>query len=364
MTADAVGGVWRYALDLARGLEGAGVRTTLALAGPEPFPAQAAEAADVPRLDLVAPGLPLDWTAAEPQAVEAAGATLADLAQTVGCDLVHLNSPAFAAGARFPVPVLGVAHSCVASWWRTVRGQAPWPEDFGWRTALVSRGYARCGLVAAPTRAFAGTTARLYGLERVETVPNGRRPMAAAPSAEAPDGPFVFTAGRLWDEGKNLAALDAAAARLDLPVYAAGPLEAPHGERRGFGHLRPLGVLGEAEVSAWCAARPVFASTALYEPFGLAVLEAAQAGCPLVLSDIATFRELWDGAAVFVDPHDGQALADVLARLAADPAARRRWGEAARARAGRYSIEAMTAGALALYARLAPDVFSACEAAA
>ena len=46
----------------------------------------------------------------------------------------------------------------------------------------------------------------------------------------------------------------------------------------------------------------VFVSPALYEPFGLAVLEAAQAGCALVLSDIPTFRELWDGVALFVAP--------------------------------------------------------------
>jgi hypothetical protein len=38
------------------------------------------------------------------------------------------------------------------------------------------------------------------------------------------------------------------------------------------------------------------------EPFGLAVLEAAQAGCPLVLSDLPGFRELWDGAALFRRP--------------------------------------------------------------
>ena len=36
MTADAVGGVWTYALDLARGLSAQGVQVSLALLGPEP----------------------------------------------------------------------------------------------------------------------------------------------------------------------------------------------------------------------------------------------------------------------------------------------------------------------------------------
>ena len=62
-----------------------------------------------------------------------------------------------------------------------------------------------------------------------------------------------------------------------------------------------LGALDErrSERLAWRSGRSS-PRTALYEPFGLAVLEAAQAGCALVLSDIPTFRELWDGAALFV----------------------------------------------------------------
>ena len=38
MTADAVGGVWTYALDLAAGLAPFGVETTLAVLGPAPAP--------------------------------------------------------------------------------------------------------------------------------------------------------------------------------------------------------------------------------------------------------------------------------------------------------------------------------------
>jgi glycosyltransferase involved in cell wall biosynthesis len=93
----------------------------------------------------------------------------------------------------------------------------------------------------------------------------------------------------------------------------------------------------------------VFASVALYEPFGLAVLEAAQAGCPLVLSDIPTFRELWDGAAVFVGSDDDAAIAAALEGLLRDPEERARAGAAARERAGRYTVGAMTAGVLGVY---------------
>ncbi|MBD0274499.1 MAG: glycosyltransferase, partial [Acetobacteraceae bacterium] len=162
------------------------------------------------------------------------------------------------------------------------------------------------------------------------------------------------TAGRLWDEGKNLRALDRAAARLAgaVPVVAAGPTEGPGGARVALRHVRALGRLSEGEVARRLAERPVFVSVALYEPFGLAVLEAAQAGCARVLSDIPTFRELWDGAAEFVPAGDDASIAAAIERAARDRAHRARLGAAARARAERYTADAMAAGTAAVYRSL------------
>jgi glycosyltransferase involved in cell wall biosynthesis len=183
-------------------------------------------------------------------------------------------------------------------------------------------------------------------------VHNGRHHAPAPRALAAPDEPFVFTAGRLWDEGKNVAALDRAAARLAAPVLAAGPTEGPNGATVTLAQAEALGTLGSPELAGYLAAQPVFASLALYEPFGLAVLEAAQAGCPLVLSDIPTFRELWDGAAAFVPPNDDVAIAAALEALLRDRGARARAGAAAQERAARYTVEAMTAGVLAVYGDL------------
>ena len=110
--------------------------------------------------------------------------------------------------------------------------------------------------------------------------------------------------------------------------------------------------------------RPTFVSPTLIDPFGLALLEAAQAGCPLVLSDIATFRELWDGVAQFFPPRDDVRLAEDLLELASDPDRRRRLGETARARAARYTTQAMTEATLRLYAILSPAFAPRAEAAA
>jgi glycosyltransferase involved in cell wall biosynthesis len=62
----------------------------------------------------------------------------------------------------------------------------------------------------------------------------------------------------------------------------------------------------------------IFAHPALYEPFGLCVLEAARARCCLVLSDIPSLRELWDGAAVFIDPRNPDAWISEINRLSRD----------------------------------------------
>jgi glycosyltransferase involved in cell wall biosynthesis len=352
MTADAVGGVWTYALDLAAGLADAGVRTALAVLGPAPSPAQRAAAERI-GVALHATGLPLDWAAGTTAAqVEAAAAVLADLARAVGAALVHLNSPALAAAGDYPAPVLGVCHSCLATWWAAA-GRGPLPADFRWRSERLRSGMQACDALVAPTAAFARATAAAHGPPLPRVVHNGRRrPPPAALAARSGEA-AVFTSGRLWDEGKNVRTLDAAAALTGLPVRAAGPWREPVGPACGvFEHLELLGALAAEEVRDRLRAHRIYASAALYEPFGLGVLEAAQAGCALVLADIPTFRELWEGAALFAATDSPAAFARHFDALAAEPDLAARLGEAARRRAGRYSLEAMTAGTLGLYRRL------------
>jgi glycosyltransferase involved in cell wall biosynthesis len=347
MTVDAVGGVWQYGLDLAHGLGRHGVRTTLAVLGPSPRADQIAAAEAVPSCRLLETGLPLDWTASHPEGIATAGAMVASLAEEHRADLVHCNSPALAAFAKFRTPAIAVCHSCLATWWDAVR-MGPLPADFVWRTRLTAQGYRNVDALIAPTAAFAEATARLYGLAAPPiAVRNGRSVQPG--SAELQHPPFAFTAGRLWDEGKNLAALDRAAARLSIPLLAAGPTQGPNGASIELKHVRPLGQLPQREVRQRLVAQPIFVSVPRYEPFGLAVLEAAQAGCALVLSDIPTLRELWDGAAEFVPADDDEGIAAAVDRLALDPARRASLGAAARRRAQLYTVDAMTTGTLAVY---------------
>ncbi|CAA9539749.1 MAG: Glycosyltransferase [uncultured Sphingomonadaceae bacterium] len=379
MTADAVGGVWTYALDVARGLGAHGVRTILALSGPSPDPNQRRAAAAVPSLTLIDTGLPLDWLAETPDEVAAAGAAIAKLASDHRVDLIHLNTPALAAPSpsslrgggkgregptkvllsrepeadegegAFEVPLVVASHSCVASWWEAA-ATGPLPADLRWRTDLHAAGLRAATRTIAPTAAFAATTHRLYGV-RPTVVRNGRDPLA---KREAPMHDAAITVGRLWDKGKNVRVLDRAAARLPVPLFAAGSTSGPNGDAIALEHAHPLGHLSDADLGERLAARPVFVSAALYEPFGLAVLEAAAAGCALVLSDIPTFRELWDGCATFVDPHDDRAFAAAINALIGDQNLRLARGEAARTRARRFTPQATAAETLAIYRTLLP----------
>jgi glycosyltransferase involved in cell wall biosynthesis len=335
MTVDAVGGVWQYATELACALRPLGFETVLAVLGPPPAPEQRTAIKRCKGVKLVETGLPLDWLSEAESARRAAG-ELAALARREKVDLIHLNSPALAAAQTWPVPVLGVAHGCVSTWWEAARPGQALDASYQWHRDMMAQGLRACDRVIAPSASFAQTLQRVYALAAApQVVHNGRalppRVLACAGTNSA------LTAGRLWDEVKNLATLDQAAVRLSFPFYAAGEATAPHGETRTAQHLTLLGHLDALAFSARLEQRPVFVSAATFEPFGLAVLEAAAARCPLVLSDIPTFRELWDGTAVFVDPHDGPGFATAIETILRDPKVRDELGEAAHARALQYT---------------------------
>lgn len=346
MTADAVGGVWRYALELAAGLAENGVRVVLAVMGPPPSEAQRQEASRVPGLVLVEAPYRLEWMAGAAEDLVRAGEWLLDLEARWRPDVVHLNGYAHAV-LPWQAPVLVVAHSCVLSWWRAVKGCSI-PGEWNAYAATVGRGLRAADVVAAPTGAFLREIDRLYGpLRAARVVRNGVAPGRFVPVANK--DPVVFAAGRVWDEAKNLAVLSRVAESLPWPVAIAGDCVSPEGRVRRPPGVQVLGPLAPEAMARQMARASVFAAPALYEPFGLAVLEAALSGCALVLSDIATFRELWDGAAVFVHPDDADGWEEALSGLVHDSDRRGRLQREARERALEYSRAAMTAGTLDIY---------------
>jgi glycosyltransferase involved in cell wall biosynthesis len=349
MTADAAGGVWTYVVSLVQGLAARHVRCTVALLGPPPDAAALHELQRTPGTEIVRRPFALEWMPEAERDFDAAAAWVQALARERRPDLVQVNGYALAACA-FGCPAIVVAHSCVRSWWRAVHGcEAPSP----WQAyrERVEAGLRAARAVVAPTAAMLEALREEYRWRGGGLVVHNGLPPAAAAGAGPRCG--VLGAGRVWDAAKNLAALDDAAAAIAAPVRIAGDATAPGGVTRVPRHATYLGRLSREDLLAQMRGAAVYALPARYEPFGLSVLEAAQCGCALVLGDIPTLRELWDGAAVFVHPDDRAGLAYAIDGLLADEPARRALVAAAMARAADYTHTAMADAYLALYRALA-----------
>jgi glycosyltransferase involved in cell wall biosynthesis len=151
----------------------------------------------------------------------------------------------------------------------------------------------------------------------------------------------VFGAGRIWDDAKNIAVLCQAAQDLDVKIRVAGDDISPDGSTHDLKGVEFLGPLNRSQMTVEMGRAVVFASPALYEPFGLTILEAGLSACALVLADIPTLRELWGGAATFVDPRDVRSWHHTLSWLTRNPARAAEQGRRARSRALAYTSERM-----------------------
>jgi len=350
ITADAVGGVWTYATELSRALCERGDQVTLVVMGPAPRTDQLAPLHDIPGLSIENPDLALEWMDPEGSDIANARDRLLSIAQRVHPDVVHLNSYREAV-FDWPAPILVVAHSCVRSWWRTCRGGEP--DDPRWRryAQAVAAGLAAADMWCAPSESFRYTIEALYPVRTPgRVIHNGAKPQPATHQKE----PFILAAGRLWDEAKNLSALAAIAPNLDWQVRVAGPVASPGGSGRSdVANLTWLGVLSRSELTAEMQRAAIFAAPAVYEPFGLSGLEAAACGCALVLGDLPSLRELWQGAALFVAPHDRRAFCKALQRLAREHGLRKQMQRAALMRVRRYSLDGMVDAYRELYRTMA-----------
>jgi glycosyltransferase involved in cell wall biosynthesis len=266
---------------------------------------------------------------------------LRELSLELRPDVVHLNGYCHG-DLDLGAPKLVVGHSCVLSWWRAVHGSAA-PSRYDTYRSRVRKGLQGADLIVAPSLHMLRALEQHYGpVARSRVIFNGRDPRPDERSKQ----PFVLCAARLWDPGKNAQALAGAAANLAWPVYVAGAggVELPN--------VRQLGFLEEAELARWYARASIYALPARYEPFGLSVLEAALAGCALVLGDIPSLREIWGNAASFVEPDDQQQLRRELQRMIDDDDERRELARRARSRALGMSSAVMVADYMRAYRSL------------
>ncbi len=347
MTADAIGGVWPYTVDLCAALSSAGVEVLVATLGTAPSPEQVQALQEITGVRGVHGNYLLEWMQHPWRDVDESGKWLLDLQVDFGADVIHLNGFSHAA-LHWKRPVVCVGHSCVRSWWRAVHDSEPGP-DWSEYTIRVQNGLEASTHVVTPSRAMAHCLHREYSFApgKIRVIHNSTRtPEYAGKQKEA----FVFAAGRMWDRAKNFDLLTAIAPSLDWPVKLAG---ASDSDAVPIRHVHTLGVLPQDKLLEQMRHASIFAHPALYEPFGLAVLEAARSRCCLVLSDIPSLRELWTGAALFLDPRDPDLWIFEINQLCRNFPARQRLADLAAKRSRRYDSQTMLEEYLKLYASLA-----------
>jgi glycosyltransferase involved in cell wall biosynthesis len=345
ITLDAVGGVWRYAVDVARGLEAHDVACLLVGFGPEPDAAQRAECG---RNELVWTHEPLDWMVSEGAALDRGTGILARLARDWDAGVLHLNLPSQACGLTVGCPVVVASHSCVPTWWRAVHG-TDLPSVWAWQVQRNQAGFQRADAVVVPSASHGVALNAVYNrLPPMHVIYNA----TGVEPASAPKEPLVLGVDRWWDPGKNGAILDQAATNISWPVILAGPLNGPNGQKIAFRNAQTPGALPHRDVLALMRRSAIFAAPSRYEPFGLAVVEAALSDAALVLADIPSFRELWNEAALFVPPDDSFGWSRAVTELAEDSVLRERLSAEAQARAGQFTLARQAAQLQALYATL------------
>lgn len=349
MTADTVGGVWTYALDLSRALARHGVEIHLATMGAPVSTSQALEAAGIDGLEVHESSYRLEWMEDPWTDLERASDWLLTLENETQPDVVHLNG--YVHGSLpWSAPHLVVGHSCVLSWWNAVRA-APAPATWDRYRQAVTAGLRSADFVVAPSRAMMSELLRFYGpFHSTAVIPNARHRRAYSAGAKEP---LVLAAGRVWDEAKNIAVLGRMNQFRDWPLYVAGDPSHPDGSQTKIGDVQMLGRLSAAELAGWYRRAAIYCLPALYEPFGLSVLEAALSGCALLLGDIPSLRENWNGAADFVPPRDPEAIASSLRELAGNECRRQALAAAACRRASSFDPDSMASAYLEVYGKLA-----------
>ena len=112
----------------------------------------------------------------------------------------------------------------------------------------------------------------------------------------------------------------------------------------------------EAETKAHLlAGAELLAFPSVYEGFGLPVLEAMQAGVPVVSSLVPAIEEVAGGAALLVPPGHPDELAEAMSSVIGDDELRRRLIADGRSRVGRFSWSRTASEFADLYRRLAGE---------
>ncbi|MFJ9314598.1 glycosyltransferase family 4 protein [Pimelobacter simplex] len=209
----------------------------------------------------------------------------------------------------------------------------------GGRAAAVRRLQRRT--LAVADRIIADSAATAADIEAVggragadvDVVPLGAPPVSASVSAgvrgPATAGrPFVLAGGNRMPH-KNFARLIEAWALIPAGERPLLVVTGSHGADPLVDEVRRHGLAGDVDLRGWVdaaeladlyATASAYVFPTLFEGFGLPVLEAMAAGCPVLASDLPVLHEAGGDAMETFDPASAPGIAAAVRRLVADPA--------------------------------------------
>lgn len=349
LTTDTVGGVWTYTKELTEGLLNSGHAVALISFGGLPAAEQQRWAAQLTSRSgkdfcYYPSAIPLEWMPDNHLAYEPGAALLRRVADDFAPTLLHANQ--FCYGRLdLSIPTLLVAHSDVLSWTDACAPtQLPASSWLAQYRRLVQQGLEGADVLVAPTRSMlVALAAHFTPSSCCRVIANGRS--IQLPQPAPPRQAQAVSAGRLWDPAKNLAMLRQVRG---CPVLIAGALLNDDSDATTV--TKSLGNLPEAELLHLFRSSRIYIAASLYEPFGLAPLEAALCGCAIMANDIPSLREVWGGAALYFTNVANLELH--LTALIDNDDLFQEMQQRCTNRARALSAEAMTANYLSLYDEL------------
>lgn len=349
MTADTVGGVWTYSIELIKSLQRYGTQFHLVTMGEKLKEWQRRDLDTLNNVELYETDYLLEWMEKPWRDIDESGEWLLHLERTIKPDLVHLNCYAYGT-LPFRAPKIIVAHSDVFSWFFSVKKEDPpaqWNEYY-WR---VKKGLRSADLLIAPSQAMMQHMQDIYSVNIPgRVIYNARSFEYFSPDEKQT---YIMAMGRIWDEAKNIALLTEAAQYIPHSIRIAGDNSfAGNVFTASYQNVSYLGKLSTPEVAKQLSQAAVFVLPAKYEPFGLSILEAALSGCALVLGNIDSLREIWKDNAMYVDTDDTAVLAEAVNGLMSNKEERKRFAEKAYSRALEFSTELMAEKYLHTYQQL------------
>jgi glycosyltransferase involved in cell wall biosynthesis len=185
---------------------------------------------------------------------------------------------------------------------------------------------------------------------RVGVVPPGVDPRPASPATRLVDGRFVLYPARDWAHKRHAFLREVMEevwrSSPDLALVLTGwhessPAE-PRSMRTGRGRVVDLGYVTDEELGALYSSADALVFPSSFEGFGLPVLEAMAAGCPVVCSGLEVLRELTADTALVPSADSTSAWAQTI--LDDLPRRRTELAGAGRARAREFSLTRMRQG--------------------